>query len=69
MKRTFLTSILILAALSAATGADFARAAQDTPESVAKAYFAAMQSGDWAKCASLMPVSYTHLTLPTIYSV
>ena len=54
MKRTFLTSILILAALSAATGADFARAAQDTPESVAKAYFAAMQSADWAKCASLM---------------
>jgi hypothetical protein len=54
MKRTFLTSILILAALSAATGADFARAAQDTPESVAKAYFAAMQSADWAKCASLL---------------
>jgi hypothetical protein len=54
MKRTFLTSILILAALSAATGADFARAAQDTPESVAKAYFAAMQSADWAKCASLI---------------
>src|SRR5215475_15385417 len=54
MKRTFLTSILILAALSAATGADFARAAQDTPESVAKAYFAAMQSADWAKCAGLM---------------
>jgi hypothetical protein len=54
MKRTFLRSILILAALSAATGADLARAAQDTPESVAKAYFAAMQSADWAKCASLM---------------
>jgi hypothetical protein len=54
MKRSFLTSILILAALSAATGADFARAAQDTPESVAKAYFAAMQSADWAKCASLI---------------
>jgi hypothetical protein len=54
MKRTFLRSILILAALYAATGADFARAAQDTPESVAKAYFAAIQSGDWAKCASLM---------------
>jgi len=54
MKRTFLRSILILAALAAATGADFAQAAQDTPESVAKAYFAAMQSSDWAKCASLM---------------
>jgi hypothetical protein len=54
MKRTFLRSILILAALSAGTGADFAQAAQDTPESVAKAYFAATQSADWAKCASLM---------------
>ena len=54
MKRTFLRSILILAALSAASGADFARAAQDTPESVAKAYFATLRSADWAKCASLM---------------
>jgi hypothetical protein len=54
MKKTFLKSILILAALSAATGGRFARAAQDTPESVAKAYFAAMQAVDWAKCASLM---------------
>jgi hypothetical protein len=54
MKKTFLRSILILAALSAASGADFARAAQDTPESAAKAYFAALRSGDWAKCASLM---------------
>jgi hypothetical protein len=54
MKKTFLRSILILAALSATSGADFAQAAQDTPESVAKAYFAALQSADWAKCASLM---------------
>jgi hypothetical protein len=54
MKKTFLRSILILAALSTATRADIARAAQDTPESVAKAYFAAMQSADWAKCASMM---------------
>jgi hypothetical protein len=54
MKKTFLRSILILAALSAASGADFARAAQDTPESAAKAYLAALRSGDWAKCASLM---------------
>ena len=54
MKRTFLRSILILASLSAATGADCVRAAQDTPESVAKAYFAAMHSADWAKCASLL---------------
>jgi hypothetical protein len=31
-----------------------ARAGQETAESVAKAYFAAMQAGDWAKCAGLM---------------
>lgn len=54
MKKSFLRSILILAALSAALGADFARTAQDTPESAAKAYFAALRSADWAKCASLM---------------
>jgi hypothetical protein len=54
MKKTFLKSILILAALSAGTGAGFAQAAQETPESAAKAYFAAMQAVDWAKCASLM---------------
>jgi hypothetical protein len=57
MKKTFLKSILILAALSivmGATGAVQAQAAQETPESVAKAYFAAMQAADWAKCASLM---------------
>jgi hypothetical protein len=54
MKKNFLRSILILAALYAASGADYARAAQDTPESAAKAYFAALQSADWAKCASLM---------------
>jgi hypothetical protein len=54
MKKPFLKSILILAALSLATGAVFAQAAQDTPESAAKAYFAAMREADWAKCASLM---------------
>jgi hypothetical protein len=54
MKKNFLRSILVLAALTAASGADFARAAQDTPESAAKAYFAALRSADWAKCASLM---------------
>jgi len=54
MKKTFLKSILILAALAAATGAGFAQTSQETPESVAKAYFAAMQAVDWAKCASLM---------------
>jgi hypothetical protein len=54
MKKNFLRAILVLAALTAASGADFARTAQDTPESAAKAYFAALQSADWAKCASLM---------------
>jgi len=54
MKKTFLKSILVLAALTAASGADFTQAAQDTPESAAKAYFAALQSADWAKCAGLM---------------
>jgi hypothetical protein len=51
MKKTFLKSILILAALVAVTGTGMA---QETPESVAKAYFAGMQASDWAKCASLM---------------
>jgi hypothetical protein len=54
MKNLILKSILILAALSVAPGAGYAQAAQDTPESVAKAYFAAMQAGDWAKCATYM---------------
>lgn len=54
MKKLILKSILIPAALSLALGAGYAQAAQDTPESVAKAYFAAMQEGDWAKCATFM---------------
>lgn len=54
MKNLILKSILILAALSLALGAGYAQAAQDTPESVAKAYFDAMQAGDWAKCATYM---------------
>jgi hypothetical protein len=56
LKKTFLRLTLILASLSVvtgATGAVFAQAAQDTPESAAKAYFAAMQASDWAKLASL----------------
>src|SRR5262249_54217793 len=54
MKKLFLNSILILTALSVARVAGYAQEAQDTPESVAKAYFAAQQAGDWAKCASFM---------------
>ncbi len=40
-----LTLTLILPALAQSA---------ETPESVAKAYFAAMKAGDWAKCASYM---------------
>jgi hypothetical protein len=54
MKKSFPKSILSLFILSVITGAGYAQAAQETPESVAKAYFAAMREGDWAKCASFM---------------
>ena len=54
MKNLFLKSILTLITLCISTGAVYAQAAQETPESVAKAYFAAMQAGDFAKCASYM---------------
>jgi hypothetical protein len=54
MKKTTLKSILALITLSAITCAGYAQAAQETPESVAKAYFAAMREGDWAKCATFM---------------
>lgn len=40
-----LTLTLILPALAQSS---------ETPESVAKAYFAAMKAGDWAKCAGFM---------------
>ncbi|MGH9768168.1 MAG: hypothetical protein ACREAB_12090 [Blastocatellia bacterium] len=52
--KSMLTPFMILVALSAVTIGGYVKATQDTPESVAKAYFAAMKSGDWAKCASLM---------------
>lgn len=54
LKKTFLRLTLILATLSIVTGATGAVFAQETPESTAKAYFAAMQASDWAKLASLM---------------
>lgn len=54
MKKLFPKSILSLVALVIVAGASYAQAAQNTPESVAKAYFAAMQASDWAKCASYM---------------
>ncbi|MGE0126505.1 MAG: hypothetical protein AB7U82_00245 [Blastocatellales bacterium] len=54
MKKTVLKSTLALIVLFGSATAGYAQAAQDTPESVAKAYFAAMQASDWAKCASYM---------------
>lgn len=54
MKKLVLKSILALVVCAGAAVAGYAQAAQDTPESVAKAYFAAMQAGDWAKCASYL---------------
>lgn len=58
MKSFFLKSILALVACFGLAAAASAQTTQETPESVAKAYFAAMQSGDWAKCASLMHPDY-----------
>ncbi len=46
--------MLILFGLSAAPVFGFAQAAPETPESVARAYFTAMQKGDWGKCAGYM---------------
>jgi hypothetical protein len=53
MKKTLLKPVLIVAALFIVTGATGSAFAQETPESVAKAYLAAKQAADWAKCASL----------------
>jgi hypothetical protein len=54
MKNSLLKSILTLVAGFALATAASAQTTQETPQSVAKAYFAAIQAGDWAKCASLM---------------
>lgn len=54
MKKTFLKSILTLIILFVISCAGDAQGPQETPESVAKAYFAAIQAGDWAKWASFM---------------
>jgi hypothetical protein len=54
MKKLFLRSVLTFVALVIAAGASHAQTPQETPESVAKAYFTAMQASDWAKCASFM---------------
>jgi hypothetical protein len=54
MKRLFLKPVFALVVCLGLAVAGSAQASQETSESVAKAYFAAMQAGDWAKCASLM---------------
>jgi hypothetical protein len=54
MKNFLLKSVLALVACFGLATAASAQTTQETPESVAKAYFAAMQAGDWAKCASFM---------------
>lgn len=54
MKTLFLKSLVALVMLFGASAIGYAQSTQETPESVVKGYFAAMQSGDWAKCASFM---------------
>lgn len=54
MKNFLLKSVLALVAGCALAIAASAQTTQETPQSVAKAYFAAIQAGDWEKCASLL---------------
>jgi hypothetical protein len=54
MKAGLCTWIIIGAIWLGSASLAFAQTSQERPETVAKAYFAAMQAGDWAKCASLM---------------
>jgi len=53
MKTLFLKSAITAALVLILATCALAQAAE-TPESVAKAYFSALQAGDWAKCASFM---------------
>ncbi len=53
MKSRTFKAILIAVLTFVVAGSAFAQT-PESPESVAKAYFAAMRSGDWAKCAGLM---------------
>lgn len=54
MKDVLMKLFLVLAIGVGMTIAVAAQTAQETPESVAKTYFAAMQAADWAKSASLL---------------
>lgn len=49
LKTAFAFSLIVLLAVSA-----FAQTTAESPEAAAKAYFAAMQTGNWDKCASLL---------------
>ncbi len=55
MKTTFFKTVLIAAmVVGLAISALAQTQSPETPESVAKAYFAAMQASDWDKCADLL---------------
>jgi hypothetical protein len=58
MKQAFFNFVLIAALVVGLAMAALAQAqppqAHDSPEAAAKAYFAAMQAGDWDKCANLL---------------
>ncbi len=49
VKTAFVFSLTVLLAVSA-----FSQAPAESPDAVAKAYFGAMQTGNWDKCASLL---------------
>ncbi|MDX2042558.1 MAG: hypothetical protein SF097_15160 [Acidobacteriota bacterium] len=55
MKNTFFKTVLIAAmVVGLAISALAQTQSPETPEAVAKAYFAAMQASDWDKCADLL---------------
>ena len=53
MKKLFPKAVYAATLIMASCIVAFAQT-PETPESVAKSYFAAMQKGEWAKCASLI---------------
>lgn len=54
MKPVFLKSAFAFFLTLMLSVSAFAQTAPETPDAVAKAYFAAMQAGNWDKCASLL---------------
>ena len=53
MKNFFLKAAFVICLTLTLTASAFSQAAE-SPEAVAKSYFAAMQAGNWDKCASLL---------------